>query len=236
MSTGTIRRILDGGRAASELAGAPVAGGHSIDSAEPIYGLAAMGLVHPDRILRNSGAKPGDVLILGKPLGIGVFSAALKKEILPPEGYEEMIASATLLNLPGADIAEIEGVHAMTDVTGFGLLGHLAELCRGAGVAAMIDEAAVPVFPLARDLIHDGVKTGASGRNWASVKEWVAAPSHWPDASRDMLTDPQTSGGLLVSCAPEAADAVLAAFRKHGHSAATLIGAVAEGAPMISIR
>ncbi|MEZ5891654.1 MAG: selenide, water dikinase SelD [Parvularculaceae bacterium] len=150
MSTETIRQILDGGRSVSEAAGAPVAGGHSIDSAEPIYGLVAMGLVHPDKVKRNTGAKPGDVLILGKKLGVGVFSAALKKEVLPPEGYDAMIASTTLLNRPGADIAEIAGVHAMTDVTGFGLLGHLAEICKGSGVAAIVDERSVPVFDLAR--------------------------------------------------------------------------------------
>jgi selenide,water dikinase len=235
MSVETIRKILDGGRTASEAAGAPVAGGHSIDSAEPIYGLVAMGLVHPNRILRNSGAKPGDVLILGKPLGVGVFSAALKREILPPEGYEQMIASTTLLNRPGTDIAEIDGVHAMTDVTGFGLLGHLAEICKGSGVAARLDESAVPVFDLARQLLSDGVKTGASGRNWESVKDWVEAPADWPDASRDMLTDPQTSGGLLVSCAPDATDKVLAAFNKHGHDAAVVIGEVVVGAPVIKI-
>ncbi|WP_375202597.1 selenide, water dikinase SelD [Hyphococcus sp.] len=236
MSTETIRRILDGGRTASEAAGAPVAGGHSIDSAEPIYGLVALGLVHPDRLMKNDGARAGDVLILGKPLGVGVFSAALKKEILPPEGYEAMIASTTLLNRPGADIAEIDGVHAMTDVTGFGLLGHLSEICIGGGVAAVVDEGAVPVFDLARSLLYDGVKTGASGRNWESVKGWVEAPSGWAEQSRDMLTDPQTSGGLLVSCTPEAADAVLAAFRCHGHASATVIGAVSEGAPAIKIR
>lgn len=235
MSTETIRKILDGGRSASEAAGAPVAGGHSIDSAEPIYGLVAMGLVHPKRILRNNGARAGDVLILGKPLGVGVFSAALKREILPPDGYEQMIASTTLLNRPGTEIAEIDGVHAMTDVTGFGLLGHLAEICKPSGVAAAIDEQAVPVFDLARALLADGVKTGASGRNWESVKEWVDAPAVWPNVSRDMLTDPQTSGGLLVSCASNVADKVLAAFRKHGQDAAAVIGEVKAGAPMIRV-
>ena len=235
MSTETIRKILDGGRSVSEAAGAPVAGGHSIDSAEPIYGLVAMGLVHPDRVMRNDGAKPGDVLILGKPLGVGVFSAALKKEILPPEGYDQMIASTTLLNHPGADIAEIDGVHAMTDVTGFGLLGHLSEICKGSGVAAEIEQSEVPVFDLAHALLVDGIKTGASGRNWESVREWVTAPADWADTSRDMLTDPQTSGGLLVSCAPGAADAVLAAFHKHGHEAACVIGRVKNGAPAIGI-
>ncbi|MFC2953628.1 selenide, water dikinase SelD [Marinicaulis aureus] len=235
MSTETIRRILDGGRTASEAAGAPVAGGHSIDSAEPIYGLVALGLVHPDRVMKNDGARPGDILILGKPLGVGVFSAALKKEILSPEGYEAMIASTTLLNRPGADIAEIDGVHAMTDVTGFGLLGHLSEMCRGSGVAAAVEESAVPMFDLARALLYDGVKTGASGRNWESVKDWVEAPAGWAEQSRDMLTDPQTSGGLLVSCAPDAADEVLASFRRHGHASATVIGAIREGSPSIRI-
>ena len=236
MSTETIRKILDGGRSVSEAAGAPVAGGHSIDSAEPIYGLVAMGLVHPDRILRNNGAHAGDVLILGKPLGVGVFSAALKREILPADGYEQMIASTTLLNSPGTEIAEIDGVHAMTDVTGFGLLGHLAEICKASGVAATLEEKSVPVFDFARVLLADGVKTGASGRNWESVKEWVDAPKDWPSASRDMLTDPQTSGGLLVSCASNVADKVLAVFRKHGHDAAAVIGEVKAGAPMITIR
>lgn len=235
MSIQTIRRILDGGRTVSEAAGAPVAGGHSIDSAEPIYGLVALGLARPDRIKRNTGAKPGDVLILGKPLGIGVFSAALKKEILSPEGYQEMIASTTLLNRPGADIAEIDGVNAMTDVTGFGLLGHLAEICKGSGVAAAVEEARVPVFEHAKALVRDGVRTGASGRNWESVKEWVDPPSLWPDASRDLLTDPQTSGGLLVSCQSQAVDAVLAAFRRHGHHAAAVIGEIAVGAPKIRV-
>ena len=236
MSTATIRRIIDGGRAVSEAAGAPVAGGHSIDSAEPIYGLVAMGLVHPDKVLRNDGARAGDVLILGKPLGVGVFSAALKKEILSAEGYDAMIASTTLLNRPGADIAGIKGVHAMTDVTGFGLLGHLAEVCKGSGAGAVVDERAVPVFELARALLKDGVKTGASGRNWESVKDWVETPPNWSEASRDLLCDPQTSGGLLVSCAPEAADAVLAAFRKHGHDAAAVIGEIVAAEPVIRIR
>ncbi len=236
MSTETIRNILDGGRSVSEAAGAPVAGGHSIDSAEPIYGLVAMGLVHPDRVMRNAGAQAGDVLILGKPLGVGVFSAALKREILSPEGYETMIASTTLLNRPGTDIAEIEGVHAMTDVTGFGLLGHLAEICKASGVSAVVEEATVPVFDLARALLSDGVKTGASGRNWESVKEWVSPPAGWADASRDMLTDPQTSGGLLVSCSPQCADKVLAAFHQYGHGAATVIGEVVSGAPVINVR
>ncbi|WP_411818498.1 selenide, water dikinase SelD [Hyphococcus sp. DH-69] len=232
MSTETIRKILDGGRAVSEAAGAPVAGGHSIDSAEPIYGLVAMGLAHPDRILRNANTKPGDVLILGKPLGVGIFSAALKREILSPSGYDAMIQSTTLLNRPGADLAQIDGVHAITDVTGFGLLGHLTEMCKGSSVAAEIDQNAVPIFDEAKTLLADGVKTGASGRNWESIKDWVDAPAEL----RDMLTDPQTSGGLLVSCHPDSAAEVIETFKQHGHTQACVIGEVREGSPFIQVR
>ncbi len=235
LGVSTIHNILSGGRSVCEAAGAPVAGGHSIDSTEPIYGLAAMGLVHPKKILRNVGARDGDVLILGKPLGIGIFSAALKKGILDDESYRCMIQSTTLLNTPGVNLAEIEGVHAATDVTGFGLLGHLLELCRGSGVVASIDEAAVPIFPTARELAEEGVRTGASGRNWESVVEAIDAPVDWRRSQRDLLCDPQTSGGLLVSCTPDCAETVLEVFFRHGHCVAAIIGRVAQGAPRIMI-
>ncbi len=234
MKVETIRKILAGGRDVAEQAGAPVAGGHSIDAAEPIYGLVALGLVHPKRILKNAGAREGDVLVLGKPLGIGVFSAALKKGILEERGYRTMIASTTLLNTPGPELAAIDGVHAATDVTGFGLLGHLLEVCRASVVGAVIDEAALPVFPAARALAESGVVTGASARNWASVSDAVDAPATWSRASRDLFTDPQTSGGLLVSCSPESLDAVLDLFARRGHDAA-VIGCIERGAPRIAI-
>lgn len=236
ISTGTIRKILDGGRAVAEAAGAPIAGGHSIDSVEPIYGLVALGLVHPDRILRNSTARAGDVLILGKPLGVGVFSAALKKGILADEDYRAMIASTTRLNTPGAELGAIEGVHAVTDVTGFGLLGHLAEICRAASLAAIIERAGVPIFDGARRLASEGVRTGASARNWASIAGIIDPPTDFQDAERDLLCDPQTSGGLLVACAPAAADEVLALFARHGHAGAAVIGRVEAGAPRIAVR
>lgn len=236
ISTETIRKVLDGGRTVAEAAGAPIAGGHSIDSVEPIYGLVALGLVHPKRILRNCDARAGDVLILGKPLGVGVFSAALKRGELSPEDYGAMIASTTRLNTPGAELGAIEGVHAVTDVTGFGLLGHLAEVCRGSGVGAIVDRAAVPVFEGARRLAAEGVRTGASGRNWASVSAWIDPPADLSDPERDLLCDPQTSGGLLVSCAMAAVGDVLALFRKHGHAEAAAIGEMIAGAPRIEIR
>lgn len=233
ISTQTIRRILDGGRHVAEAAGAPIAGGHSIDSVEPIYGLAAMGLVDPTRILRNCDARPGDILILGKPLGIGVFSAALKRGMLSAEDYDAMIASTTRLNTPGVDLGSIAGVSAVTDVTGFGLLGHLAEMCRGAGVSARVDWKAVPVFDGARRLVSSGVKTGASGRNWTSVAPLIEGAL--AEADRDLLCDPQTSGGLLVSCTRSSADAVLSLFRRHGHADAAVIGEIAAGPASIGV-
>lgn len=235
ISLETIRKILDGGRMVAQAAGAPVAGGHSIDSVEPIYGLVAMGVVHPDKILRNATARPGDVLILGKPLGVGIFSAALKREILLPADYAAMIASTTRLNTPGAELSSINGVSAVTDVTGFGLLGHLAEICRGSGVGARIQRAAIPVFDGARRLAGEGVRTGASGRNWASVSSMIDPPADWSEADRDILCDPQTSGGLLVSCAPQSAGEVLALFRRHGHDGAAIIGEIVAGAPRIGV-
>ncbi|NWG72537.1 MAG: selenide, water dikinase SelD [Parvularculaceae bacterium] len=234
LSVETIQRILEGGRQVAEAAGAPIAGGHSIDSVEPIYGLVALGLVHPDRILRNKGAAPGDVLILGKPLGIGIFSAALKRGILDAASYRDMIVSTTRLNTPGAELFDIGGVHAVTDVTGFGLLGHLSEICRASGVAAVIDRLA-PIFQAAEALARDGVKTGASARNWASVSAMVEAPSDWPPHLRDLYCDPQTSGGLLVSVAPNRVDALLELFHRHGHHDAAVIGRVEAGSPRISI-
>ncbi|MEZ5953178.1 MAG: selenide, water dikinase SelD [Hyphomonas sp.] len=229
----TIRAILAGGQSVAEAAGAPIAGGHSIDVAEPIYGLVALGLGHPDRLLLNSNAKPGDVLILGKPLGTGIYSAALKKEILSPQNYDEMIASTTRLNTPGTELSGLPGVHAATDVTGFGLIGHGSEMARGAGVRLVIEKDKVPVFDGARALAHQGIKTGASGRNWDSVKHMVTGDM--TDAERDLLCDPQTSGGLLVSCAPDAADKVLALFAVHGHAGAALIGRVEAGPASVSV-
>lgn len=225
----TVRLILEGGRSVAEAAGAPVAGGHSIDAAEPIYGLVALGLVHPDRLLANARAKAGDVLILGKPLGIGIYSAALKRGQLGDDAYAEMIASTTRLNTPGAALAGMAGVHAATDVTGFGLLGHVSEMAQGSGLKARIDRDRVPVFDAARALAGEGIKTGASGRNWSAVADGVTLAARLGDVERALLCDPQTSGGLLVSCTPDSADAVLEVFRQHGHTDAAVIGAMEAG-------
>lgn len=236
MAPETIRKILSGGASVCEAAGAPIAGGHSIDSAEPIYGVVALGIAHPDKILRNSHARDVDVLILGKPLGVGIYSAALKQERLDAAGYAEMIASTTRLNIPGTELAALGGVNALTDVTGFGLLGHLSEICRASDVSAVIDDASVPIFDGALALAEEGIKTGASGRNWKAVSHLIDAPAGWADIRRTLLTDPQTSGGLLVSCAPDAVDDVLSIFMAHGHDGAAVIGRVEAGAARVRVK
>jgi len=218
-----IGRVLEGGASMCREAGIPVAGGHSIDSVEPIYGLAAMGLAHPEKVKSNAGARPGDVLILGKPLGVGVLSAALKSGRLDEAGYAAMIAIATQLNRVGVKLGLRDDVHAMTDVTGFGLLGHLLELCRGSGCCAELAFEALPVIEAARALAQEGVKTGASARNWSSYGDEVELCDVAP-WQQILLTDPQTSGGLLVACAAEAAKDVLALFHAEGFTAAAEVG------------
>ena len=226
LSAATIGRILEGGASVARDAGIPIAGGHTIDSVEAIYGLVALGLVHPKRMRRNADAKPGDLLVLGKPLGVGVMSAALKKDRLGDAGYAQMIASTTKLNTPGPDLAAIDGVHAITDVTGFGLAGHALEVARGSGARVRLDWARVPLLAGVRELAVQGVVTGASGRNWAGYGADVVLPDGFDPADRALLTDPQTSGGLLVSCVPSVLDEVLAVFRRHGFDAATPVGEV----------
>jgi selenide,water dikinase len=231
-----IEKILAGGESVCRAAGIPIAGGHSIDSPEPIYGLVALGVVHPDRVKRNDGARPGDVLILGKGLGIGIMSAALKKGMLSEEGYREMLASTTQLNTPGAQLAAMEGVHALTDVTGFGVLGHLLEICRGSKLGAEIEFDRLPVLPSAGELVRQGYAPGAAGRNWASYGHEVALPPDMPEWKKNLLCDPQTSGGLLVACAPELAAEVLEIFRRQGFEYAAAIGAMKEGEAKITVR
>lgn len=233
LSTATIARILEGGQSVCREAGIPVAGGHTIDSVEAIYGLVALGLVHPKRVKRNADARAGDVLVLGKPLGVGVLSAALKKGALDEAGYRQMIATTTKLNTPGPDLAALDGVHALTDVTGFGLAGHALEIARGAKLSVAIDWASVPLLPGVRELAATGHVTGASGRNWAGYGGEVDLPADFDPVDKALLTDPQTSGGLLVSCSPDSADAVLGIFRRQGFEAAAVIGEVRAGAPRL---
>ena len=231
-----IRQIVAGGHAACAAAGIPIAGGHSIDAPEPIYGLVALGLIHPDKVKRNDRARAGDVLILGKALGVGILSAALKKGVLPDAAYRQMIESTTRLNTPGLALAEMAGVHALTDVTGFGLLGHLLEVCRGSRLGAELQFDRIPVLAAADELAARGIVTGASDRNWESCRNAVTLPADAPDWHRKLLTDPQTSGGLLVACDAAVAPAVLALFEGEGFSHAAAIGRLVAGAPHVKVQ
>jgi selenide,water dikinase len=224
-----IRQILAGGESICKQAGIPIAGGHSIDAPEPIYGLVGIGVVNPRKVKQNSGGEAGDHIILGKPLGVGIYSAALKKGLLGADQYAAMIAATTQLNTAGADLAGIEGVHAMTDITGFGLLGHLLELTRASKLSARVELGRLPLLPGVGELAQGGHVTGASERNWASYGSEVLLADGIAGWQRALLTDPQTSGGLLVSCAAEARNVVLDTFRRHGFAQATEIGRLGTG-------
>ncbi|NSL55127.1 selenide, water dikinase SelD [Uliginosibacterium aquaticum] len=230
-----IGKVLEGGASICREAGIPIAGGHSIDVLEPIYGLVALGLVDPGKVRRNADAQAGDALILGKPLGVGVLSAALKKERLDAAGYAEMIRYTTQLNRVGPLLAALDGVHAITDVTGFGLAGHLLEICRGSQLAAMIEFPRIPRIAAAEVFAREGLRTGASPRNWKAYGQDVRLPVDCPDWQQTLLTDPQTSGGLLVSCAPSVADAALRVFHDNGFEVASVIGHLVNGAPELSV-
>lgn len=231
----TVREILQGGAEVCANAGIPVAGGHSIDAPEPIYGLAVVGTCKTQDLRRNSGARPGDVLILTKAVGVGVYSAAIKKDALGADGYDEMIATTTLLNKVGAELAREEAVHAITDVTGFGLLGHGLEMARGSGLRLLVRAEALPVLTHATALVQQGFVTGASHRNWDSYGDAVELPAALPEWRRHLLTDPQTSGGLLVAVAPERAEAVLQMIADAGYPAARIIGRTEAGTPGIRV-
>jgi selenide,water dikinase len=230
-----VREILQGGTSICAEAGIPVAGGHSIDSPEPIYGLAVIGLTSPGHVRRNSGAKPGDALILTKGIGVGIYSAAFKKRALSQAAYGEMIASTTLMNHIGERLAENADVHAMTDVTGFGLLGHGLEMARGSGVSLEISLDRVPFLSDAAALAEAGYATGASGRNWTSYGSEVELPAVLASWRRTLLTDPQTSGGLLVACAAERGEAIATEIAAAGYPLARIIGNVAPGQPSIRV-
>ena len=227
--------ILAGGASICAEAGIPVVGGHSIDTPEPIYGLVAVGIIHPDKVLRNAAARAGDVLVLTKGLGVGIFSAAMKKDELSAQDYATMVASTTKLNSIGTELADLEAVHAVTDVTGFGLMGHLLEMCRGAGLAAKLDGTAVPTLPGAAKLAQAGHSTGAAARNWASYGAHVRLPDGTPDWARGLLCDPQTSGGLLVAVRADRADDIVARCQAAGFGLAAKIGTMAAGEPIVTV-
>jgi selenide,water dikinase len=227
-----IQKITAGGESVCADAGIVIAGGHSIDSVEPIYGLVVIGLVDPKHLKRNNGSRVGDSIILSKPLGVGILSAALKKERLSDAGYREMIALTTTLNKPGLALSRLDGVHAMTDVTGFGLAGHLLELARGAGLRADLSWNAIPIIDEAMTLAQGDIYTGASTRNWAAYGHEVTLSNQLSIWQQHLLTDPQTSGGLLISCAPESEAEVLAILQADGFSRAAVIGRFEPGSGM----
>ena len=227
-----IAAIWAGGAQCCQDAGIIIAGGHSIDAAEPLYGLAVIGRAHPARILTNGGARPGDIIILGKPLGVGLMSVAHRNDKLQPADYRAMVDGITSLNKAGPPIAQISGAHAMTDVTGFGLLGHLLEICRASKCRATLHFADIPIFTCARQLAKNGDCTGASKRNWESYAAHISGMplAEW---QRTLLTDPQTGGGLLISCTPAASEKILAALTENGNTQAKIIGTIDTGADII---
>ena len=235
LSPEIVREILRGGAVVCASAGIPVAGGHSIDVPEPIYGLAVIGICAPQNVRRNAGAKPGDVLILTKPIGVGIYSSAIKSNALPTGGYSEMIATTTQLNKIGAELARNESVHAITDVTGFGLLGHGLEMARGAQLRLVIHADDVPLLSHAAVLAQQGFVTGASHRNWSSYGSDVEMSPEMPDWRRHILADPQTSGGLLVAIAREHGESVLRTIRDSGCPFACIIGHTEAGDPVIKV-
>ena len=231
----TIQAVLAGGAAVCAAAGIPIAGGHSIDSVEPIYGLVVLGLVHPDHVLTNRTGQADDLLILTKPLGVGILSAGFKQEQLSAAQYEALIATTTQLNSVGPALVGMPGVHAVTDVTGFGLLGHGLEMCRAAGLGAEIYATGPELLEGVESLARAGVRTGASGRNWTSYGEAVRLPQELADWRRDILCDPQTSGGLLIAVASAQADALLAMLAEAGFGAARCVGRLRAGEPVIEV-
>jgi selenide,water dikinase len=228
-------RILAGGSAVCAAAGIPVAGGHSIDSPEPIYGLAVIGTCKEKDIRRNADAQAGDAIILTKPLGVGIYAAAFKKGALSAPAYADMIASMTLLNRIGATLAKDASVHAMTDVTGFGLFGHAMEMARGSNVTIVLKAASVPLLPEAAILVRQGFVTGASTRNWASYGDGVRLCPDFPEWQRKLFTDPQTSGGLLIACDATHAEAIVQRIVEDGYPFAHIIGNVEQGLPTIKV-
>ncbi len=230
-----ISKVLAGGAAVCEAAGVPVAGGHTIDAKEPIYGLAVNGLIHPDKIKRNSDGQAGDVLILGKGLGVGILGAAMNKDELDPKGYKIMIESTTQLNSVGVELAALTEINALTDVTGFGLCGHVFELCKGTGLSAKLVWDQLPMLDTVLNYAQQGYNTGAAGRNWDSFADQVVVPDGMAQWQKNLLMDPQTSGGLLASCPPEAAEKVLKTFHDTGFDYACIIGELGEGEPKMTV-
>jgi selenide,water dikinase len=230
-----IQKIMEGGASVCAAAGIPLAGGHTIDAPEPIYGLVALGLVHPQRVKKNSSARAGDVLILGKPLGVGILGSTMKAGKLDAEAYRQLIDTTTQLNTVGTALGALDTVHALTDVTGFGLLGHLLEICRGSQLSARIEANRLPLLPAAVEFAKQGIGPGAIVRNLASFGDAVAFDVAVPEWQQRIMADAQTSGGLLAAVAPESVNEVLAMFHQQGFAAACTVGELQAGEPQVRV-
>lgn len=227
MTDDTIREILRGGYDAAYDAGAIITGGHTIKGAEPIYGLAVPGFVHPDKVLTNSAAQPGDVLILTKPLGVGIITTAAKADMAEPALRKRIYAQMATLNKAARDIMVKYPVHSCTDVTGFGLLGHSFEMAQGSGCTIHLRPAQIPYHPEALELASMGLIPAGAYRNREYAQAGVRVRGNIPLALQDILYDPQTSGGLLFALPPEAAEDCLAEMKRTIPRAA-VIGYVTE--------
>ncbi len=235
LPTDLLAEVLEGGAAVAAEAGFVVAGGHTVDDPEPKYGMAVVGEVHPDRILTNAGLRPGDVLVLTKPLGIGIATTAIKADVAPASLVEAAVASMTRLNDRARDAALAAGATGCTDVTGFGLLGHLGRMAAESGVDVSVDVDAVPVLDGVRQLLADGVLPGGSRRNLDHVRPSLDPGPH-DESTQLLLADAQTSGGLLFGVADAgAADEAVRALGQSGHTAA-VIGVAESGDGRIRLR
>ena len=235
ISESVVKKIMEGGSSICKDAGIPIAGGHSIDIQEPIFGLVAVGLVKPNQALCNSGCRENDNLILSKALGIGILARALQKGLLEANTYEMFINETTKLNKVGSTLAKMDGINGLTDITGFGLLGHLLEMCRSSKLGAKIRINEIPIFKEAREFASKGLKTGASDRNWKSYQQEVKLGKNLTEAEKNILTDPQTSGGLLISCNPGKTKSVLYHLKESGFTSSKCIGILTGGDPIVTV-
>jgi len=221
--------VLRGGADIAKEAGAFVLGGHSVDDPEPKYGMVVIGEVHPNRVTTLATAQAGDLLVLTKPIGTGVLTTALKRDLASAADLQEAVASMATLNAGGARAMLACGAHAATDVTGFGLLGHLRNMLAASGVSAELDAAAVPVLPNAADLAQRGAIPGGTKRNRDALAEFVRFDARVLEPMRVLLFDAQTSGGLLIAVPPDRADALIDALKKEKTPAAARIGRIVGG-------
>lgn len=226
-----LARILQGGAEKCKEAGIDIVGGHTIKAEEPIYGLAVTGKVHPDRVFSNAGGRPGDILVLTKPIGLGIITTAAKNDADPKNAIADAIRIMTTLNRDASEAARAVGVTAATDITGFGLLGHLRNVAAASGCSAEIEFSKVPVLAAAREYVESGVAPGGTHANWRFLNDWATYGDGVTKEQQLLLCDAQTSGGLLLAVAPENVDRLVEELTRKGTPAASVVGKLTEGAP-----